>query len=178
MASLARRFTWKKWAPDVGENRELEGGPVLFLELATGLSAKQLHDIGDALGATREVKYASPNFENVPTDEMQPLIEGARKDFFAKIKALVVEAMGAYVRVFDGPHTVDGEPLATLDDYIAIMQQRADHGGPAIADLMAALTSFNSVTGPDELFSRRSSGGARSTDAQRPAKASALTAAH
>ena len=174
MANLTRKFSWKKWAPDIGENRELEGGPVLFLDIATGLTPKQLAEVSERIAATRGVKYATAIVtESMGTDEMAAAFEGARLAYLSEVRAIREAALSPYVRVADGPHTVDGETLATLGDYLGLVQQRADMGLEATADLMAALSSFNSISGPDELFSRRSSGGARSTDAQRTATARA-----
>jgi hypothetical protein len=173
MATLARRFTWKKWAPDIGENRELEGGPVLFLELASGLTGEQLAAIGEALATMRSsIKYAPP----VPADDATPeerlaASKAAMADYLAAIRAVYVEAFAPYVRVHGGPHTVDGQPLANLNDYLRIIEEAADLGVNARGDLEAALARFNSIEGPDELFSLRSSGGARSTGAQRIAQA-------
>lgn len=156
MANLKSRIRWKKWAPDVGENRTLEGGPVLFLELATDLTAAQLEEVAACL--KREG-------EKVTTlDELR-----------VGMRARFVEALGPYVRVHAGPHTVDGQPLANLDDYLALVTQGAGLGADQLRELQAALVSFNSLDGPDELFSLRSSGGARSTGDQRPAKADAQT---
>ena len=44
------------------------------------------------------------------------------------MRSIIATALSPYVRVFDGPHTVDGEPLATLEDYLRLVQQRADLG--------------------------------------------------
>ena len=173
MANLTRRFTWKKWAPDIGENRELDGGPVLFLELATGLTAEQLTTTGEKLRELRAgIKYAAPELpESATSEERLASIKAAMASYLEAIRAVYVEALGPYVRVFEGPHTVDGQPLANLNDYLRIIEEAGDLGVNARADLEAALARFNGIGGPDELFSLRSSGGARSTDAQRTAKA-------
>lgn len=159
MAELKRRTRWKRWAPDVGENRELEGGPVLFLELAVDLTPAQLSEAIERIRNWDSEGVAS-------IDEVH-----------ARVGAAYVEALTPYVRVHGGPHTVDGQPLATLADYVALVQQSASRGVDQLRELTAALTSFNSMAGPDELFSLRRSGGARSTDAQSTAKADAGTAA-
>lgn len=173
MAALTRRHTWKKWAPDIGENRELDGGPVLFLELATGLTAERLAASGERLRELRSgIKYATPELpESATPDERLACSKSAMASYLAAIRAAYVEVLGPYVRVFEGPHTVDGMPLASLDDYLRIVEESADLGFNARADLEAAMAKFNSIDGPDELFSLRSSGGARSTDARRTAKA-------
>lgn len=152
MANLKSRIRWKKWAPDVGENRTLEGGPVLYLELATDLTAAQLEAVAEQLVAA-----------------------GEKVETMAALRAAMVARFGAalepYVRVHGGPHTVDGQPLATLGDYLALVTQGAGLGADHLRELHAAMLAFNSVTGPDELFSLRPSGGAASTDAPRVARA-------
>lgn len=187
MANLTRRWSWKKWAPDLGENREnidawKKGGsqgpsPGLYLELATGLTGRQMTELGAALGKAREVVYVKPQLaEGAPTEDVIAAYEAATKAYFAAIRAVFVEAMGPYVRVHAGPHTVDGEQLATLNDYLAIAEGALDRGVNARNDLELALVRFNSIEGPDELFSPRLSGGARSTDAQRTEPAAPKTA--
>lgn len=173
MANLTRRFTWKKWAPDLGENRELEGGPVLFLELASGLTGEQLAEVGDKLLAMRStIKYAQPALaEGATPEERLAASKAAMKDYLAAIRAAYVEAMKPYVRVHAGPHTVDGQVMADLNDYLRLAEEAADLGVNARGDLEAALTRFNSIEGPDELFWPRSSGGERSTGARSTAKA-------
>lgn len=177
MANLTRRFTWKKWAPDIGENRELEGGPVLFLELATGLTPLQMREVGEALLKARDVDYAKPCVpKDATAEQIMALYDAARCAFLAAIRAVWVGAMAPYVRVHGGPHTVDGEQLATLDDYLRISEQAVDMGSAARRDLELALVRFNSIEGHDELFLPRSSGGERSTDAQRTEPAERKTA--
>lgn len=160
MAQLQRRHTFKRWAPDIGENREvlerwLAGGeegecPGLFLELATGLTAEQLSHAFSAIGETRGG------------------LEETRKAF--------VEALGDYVRVHAGPHTVDGMEVGTLAQYLELVQTAADFGMQAVKELLAALRSFNSFTGPDQLFSLRRSGGQAGTGSPSVVKGSAPTA--
>lgn len=177
MANLTRRFTWKKWAPDIGENRELEGGPVLFLELASGLTPAQMRDVGEALSKAKDVEYAKVEVPEGATEEqVTALYEAARCEFLAAIRSVINTVLSPYVRVHGGPHTVDGEQLATLDDYLRICELAADTGLRARRELEQAFVRFNSIDGPDELFSPRSSGGARSTDAQSTAPAGRKTA--
>ena len=152
MAELKRRTRWKRWAPDLGENREIEDGPVLFLELATDLTPAQLTELAAVLAERGE-----------PTTSREGLVEA--------LKARYVAALGPYVRVHDGPHTVDGAPLATFDDYLALVTQGAGLGVQQLNELQLALVRFNSIEGPDELFLPRLSGGARTTGAQRTGKA-------
>lgn len=177
MANLTRRFRWKKWAPDIGENREIQGGPVLFLEIASGLTALQMREVGEALAKAGDVEYAKPEIpKDATTEQMTALYEAARSDYLRAIRGIMSAALSPYVRVHAGPHTVDGEQLATLDDYLRICELAADTGINARLDLEKAFVRFNSIEGPDELFLPRSSGGARSTDAQRTAAAERKTA--
>jgi len=147
MATLKSRIRWKKWAPDLGENRTLEGGPALYLELATDLTAQQLDEVGETLTAAGEFVRT-------------------RDELVAAMRTRFSAALGPYVRVHAGPHTVDGLPLATFDDYLSLVTQTAGLGAAQLRELHAALVSFNSVTGPDELFSLPRSGGVRTTDAR------------
>jgi hypothetical protein len=147
MATLKSRIRWKKWAPDLGENRTLEGGPALYLELATDLTAQQLEEAAEKLTARGE-----------------PVT--TRDELLASMRARFSEALGPYVRVHGGPHTVDGQPLATFDDYLALVTQGAGLGASQLRELQAAVVTFNSISGPDELFSLPRSGGGRTTDAQ------------
>lgn len=146
MAELKRRTRWKRWAPDIGENRELEGGPVLFLELAVDLTPVQLSEMSERLRSSSEAQ--------------------TMEEFRADMRRAYVEALGPYVRVHGGPHTVDGQPLATLEDYLALVTQSASAGVEQLRELVAAVVSFNSITGPDELFSLPRSGGVRTTGAR------------
>lgn len=146
MANFDRQYSFRKWAPDIGDNRERET-PGLWFELATGLAEAQLKAI---------------------SGRVTKALEDMRgKDSVAEVKAIQCaaysEAFGPYVRVIDGPHSIAGMPLATLADYIGIVQQQADFGTTALNDLHAAVNRFNSFSGPDELFLLRRSGGSRST---------------
>lgn len=181
MANLTRRFTWKKWAPDIGENRELPE-PVLYLELATGLTGEQMEAIKTGLRSARGVKLVLPveptkeELEAGAAPVPAEAYTAAGKAWLAAVRAVYVETFAPFVRVHGGPHTVDGQALATLDDYLRLTEECADLGVAARRELEAAVSRFNSVSGPDELFSLRSSGGARSTDAQSTAKGGSPTA--
>lgn len=156
MANLSRRTRWKKWAPDIGDNRELieawnaadEEGPCpgLFLELAVDLTPAQLSEAADRLRSSVDVHTMD--------------------EFRAEMRKSYNEALGPHVRVHGGPHTVDGQPLATLDDYLALVTASASAGAEQLRELMAAVVSFNSLRGPDELFSLPRSGGVRTTGAR------------
>jgi hypothetical protein len=114
--------------------------------------------------------------EGASIEEITALYETAKASYLGNLRAAFGAALKPYVRVHDGPHTVDGEQLATLDDYLKLVEQMGDLGVRARLELETALVRFNSIEGPDELFSLRSSGGARSTGAQRTARAAKKTA--
>ena len=157
MADLKRRHTFKRWAPDIGENRELDGGPVIFLEIATGLTADQLKEATTALTEMKRGETADELREN--------------------IKAAFVEALTPFVRVHGGPHTVDGLPLATFDDYVALTQRSIDMGRRALNDVWQVLVEFNRFGGGnDELFLPRRFGGSASTGGPSVVKNTAPTA--
>ncbi len=163
MANLTRRYSFKKWAPDIGENRELPGGPVLFLEIATGLSQAQMEAIAEQLKAARSVELAKPDLAALPEGERNAAARAALQGYIEALCGVMVDALSPYVRVHGGPHTVDGQPLATLADFLRLTAQSADMGVNARAELEAAVATFNSMEGPDELFSLRRSGGTAST---------------
>lgn len=179
MANLDNVFSWERWAPNIGDNRTRAGGPVLWLQLATGLTAAQLAGMKTRWGGIAKVPLELPP---VVPDELPEAraaaIDATFTTFKAGVRAVVVGALGDLVRVEGGPHTVAGKPLATLEDYVGLIQERADMGFPALGELRGALERFNSMEGPDELFSRRSSGGARSTDAQSTEPGEPPTAVH
>lgn len=158
MAELKRRTRWKKWAPDLGENRDLPDGPALYLELAVDLTAEQLSEAAERI--------------------RQWDAEGAAtvREVYERIGVAYTAALTPYVRVHGGPHTVDGETLATLADYVRLVQRAASGGSDQLKELMAALSSFNSIKGPDELFSLPRSGGVRTTDARSNDAAASPTA--
>lgn len=149
MTDFNQQHSFRRWAPDIGDNRDtnVRETPGLYFELATGLSEAQIKGIKDRVAKSM--------------DDMKG------KDSVAEVKAIQCtaysEALGPYVRIVDGPHSVAGMPLETLADYIGIVQQQADFGTTALNDLHAAVNRFNSFSGPDELFLLRRSGGLAST---------------
>lgn len=181
MANLKRRFTFKRWAPDIGENREVPEGERLYLELAVGLTDQQLRDAMRAL--------QTPPVEPPEAAELQKRVEaadseGAKLAVLQELEALTIRlsiahfdaALGAFVRVHGGPHTVDGKPLATFGDYVTLVTDSRDAGAHAMGELVAALRRFNSLEGPDELFSPRRSGGSAGTGSKSVVKEDSPTA--
>lgn len=154
MADLKRRHAYRRWAPDIGENRELEGGPALWFEVATGLTAQQLMD---ARNRFAELRSEVAGQSDIPAIK-------------AKLSQAFLEAFGEFLRVVGGPHTVGQKSLASIADYIDIVQEQADFGQLALKDLVATIERFNSFGGPDELFLQRRSGGEASTPPRSAAK--------
>ncbi len=164
MTNLTRRWSWKKWAPDIGENLETRPeGPLLFLELATGLAGRQTTEAGEVLRKLREVKLAAPDVTGLDEAAAREAFDASIKTWLAAVRAVYIEALGPYVRVAGTPNTVDGLPCNTLDEYLQVLELGADLGVRARSELEAALTRYNSLEGPDELFSRPSSGGVPTT---------------
>lgn len=141
MVALTRRHGFRKWCPDIGENRDLPEDERLYLEVAVGLTKQQLVEVGERINQAAS----------------------AKGDIAEAVRAAYVDALTPYVRVFEGPHTVDGMRLETLGDYVHIVQQGRDAGLVALRDVLAAVQRFNSFAGPDELFSLRHSGGSAGT---------------
>jgi hypothetical protein len=159
MGKLKQRFTFKRWAPDIGENRDLEE-PAIWFELATGLSADQLKTVREVLGTPLEQRDVPEGLDGAALEAAAEASLQATKD---GVRRRLVEAIGQYVRIVGGPHSIDGAPFATLDEYLCIVQQQADCGLLAVSDLTAAVFTFNSFSGADELFSPRRSGSSAST---------------
>lgn len=148
---LKRRSTFRRWAPDIGENRDLPT-PGLYFELATGLGMEDIIAIRQRLSQSVEVP------EEVALEQkLQALKDGVLKRW--------LEALGSHVRIVGGPHSIAGRPLESLEDYVRIVMDQADLGGLAMGDLRDALLSFNTFSGGDELFLQRRSGSSASTAA-------------
>lgn len=173
MANLKRRHAFKRWAPDIGENRDLikewqDGGedgsaPGIWFELATGLTPVQLQEINVRCGVP--IEPTPP----LPEDATSEQLAGAGVAAVAHVKDSLrrnfVDGLGPYVRVVGGPHSIEGAQLETFDDYVRIVQAQADFGQLALKDVMAAHRAFNTFGGGDELFLRRRSGSSASTAA-------------
>lgn len=162
MGKLKQRFTFKRWAPDIGENRDLDE-PAIWFELATGLSEAQLKAVRAKLGTPLEPHDVPEGLKGEALEAAHAASLQATKD---GVRRRLVEAIGPYVRIVGGPHSIDGAPMATLDEYLVIVQQQADCGLLAISDLTTTLFAFNSFSGADELFSPRRSGSSASTAAR------------
>lgn len=96
MANLETLHQWRRFAPDIGNNRDLEPEQQLLLEVKVGLSFKEL-------------------------GEYQAALKPAAKEGHEAMLRL----MRDYVRVVGGPHTIGGEQVATLDDYWSAISKYA-----------------------------------------------------
>lgn len=163
MANLKRRHAFKRWAPDIGENRDLPE-PALYLEVAVGLTAETLNSVLSALAAP--IKPPPPLDKSLTGEALIAALKARTEANLLGLRQHYAKALAPYVRVFGGPHTVDGMRLETLEDYFALVQAANDYGAEAIKELIAALRTFNSFSGSDELFSLRRSGGLGSTATQ------------
>lgn len=160
MTALKRRHAFKRWAPDIGENRDIiadwqKGGekgpaPGLWFELATGLAPADISGIRERMARDLDIP------EDLPGPESLAAVKTG-------LRLRYLEAFGKYVRIVGGPHSIEGRPLEKLEDYLSIIEDQSDFGKVAVTDLFTALLSFNSFTGPDELFLQRRSGSLVST---------------
>jgi len=162
MANLKRRHAFKRWAPDIGENRDLDE-PAIWFELATGLTDDQLCEVREVLGRPIEPQPKVP--AELKGDALTEFFKARIETSKANVRARMTDALGPYVRIAGGPHSIDGSPLVTLEDYLCIVQRQADFGSLAMKDLLAAHRAFNNFGGGDELFLLRRSGSSASTAA-------------
>ena len=154
MADLTRTHRWESFVPDLGDNRA-QPKP-FFLLIASGLTKENLrafHASLDALGA-RMVEVAD---------------DAARIDAWAEVFA-------PYVQMGDEPLVIDGKPIATLRDYLALLLVEVQ-GQYNTIELSLALADYNSFQGTRRLFFERLSGGPLSTPALSSEKAAPPRAA-
>lgn len=178
MANLKRRFAFKRWVPDIGDNREQEPKNQLALELAVHLTTEQMEELDEALTTVPSVDYSDLEeaFTAAADDEARREIN--RKStarMLDTLRDVRVKAFEPYVRIVGGPHTINGAPLNTVADYIGFAGTSRDGGTLMVGELLAALRAFNSLSGADEVFSVRRSGGSASTGTPSVVKDSAPT---
>lgn len=178
MANLTRRHTFKRWVPDIGDNREQEPKNQLALELAVHLTMEQMDALDDALSVVPTIDLSAEEaaFAAATTEEEKREINRKSEEKTLQVLAdLRIQAFKPYVRVVGGPHTINGEPLNDIGDYIRFAQTARDAGTLMVGELLAALRSFNSLRGADEVFSLRRSGGSASTGSPSVVKDNAPT---
>ncbi len=140
---LTRLWHWQKFFPNVGNNLELREQDQLYLEVAVGLSKVELKRLSEAIGDLEGLTFEA----------------GAKQ---------LADAWRPFVRLAPGAHTLEGKPLASIDDYIgAVITQ------PGLFNLMelsAEAGRLNSIRGTQALFSQRLAGGGASTSKPSTAK--------
>jgi len=159
MAILSRTYRWEKFAPDLGENLSLPPEARLHLEIASGISAKQLDDVMHGLKAAWEAGRA----------------EGDAKEKEQLVLNSFSAALEPVVRVV-GTNSVAGADVRTLREYVGVVASM--RGRYNLDELTRALMAFNSLEGTEKLFSERHSGGLLTTRALSAAKAGETTGAH
>lgn len=156
MATLSRKFRFEAWAPNIGENLELAPASRLYLGLAVGLTAEQ---ISEARAKLREAITLPDQPETEDETERKIWLDAV----FLKWRTRHIDAIGAYVKVNDGPHVIDGVSVATLDDFLKLLQSTTDFGQTFIREVFDALWLANTADGHREVFSQRPSGGVATT---------------
>lgn len=178
MANLTRSYAFRRWVPDIGDNREQEPKNQLALELAVHLTTAQMDEVEAALLRVPEVDFGDLEeaFRTASTpEERQEINRQSTARMLDTLLAVRTKAFEPYVRVVGGPHTINGQPLASVRDYIAFAQSCRDGGTLMVGELLAALRAFNSLTGHNEVFSQRRSGGSAGTGTPSVVKDSAPT---
>lgn len=145
MANLGL-IRWQKYAPDVGNNRELPSHQQLVLEVAVGLTKLQLQSLRFTLPLTP----AAPD----ETDEQKAAREAADE---AAGLDLAASVWGAFVRLKGDQHTVGDKKVSDLRSYLGAVP------ATGVYEVGRILRHLNSLTGAEELFSERSSGGLSTT---------------
>jgi len=129
MAELTRTFKWEKFVPDLGDNRNLE--KPFFFEVASGLSKLEFKE---AMGIWSQ-------------------LAGTEADMCAKAAA----SLAPYVRLGSEPLSVSGQPITTLEAYLALTIEQPSMSG--WMELAMAIKYLNSLDGTRELFFARPFGG-------------------
>lgn len=153
MADITRTYRWEKFAPDLGNNLELEEAKRFYLEIASGLPPARLVQFEEDIG------------------------KAAKAENVAESAALYTAAMNGLVRVV-GENTIAGTPVNTIKDYVALLIGTPETSVDLfnLIEVTVALREFNSLTGQARLFWRRHSGGLLSTPGQSVAKSASPTA--
>lgn len=131
MAELSLR-RWVAFIPDIGNNRTLPPAEQVALEVASSLTKEEL------LRFREQMKDVT-------------LREGEDND------AARIRVLSEFVRLANGPHTLGGVEVKTLDDYVRVCLLMPDQYN--LRELFSAVGYFNSLAGADALFSERRSGG-------------------
>ena len=157
------RYKWVRYVPDIGNNRELE--TPLLLEVRTGLSRDELRAWSEAVAkAQQPVIDLFDSEPNAPEEKF--LATKAATD------AEMARVISENVRLV-GTHTVDGEPLETMAQYLAIVDRLATSAHAK--ELIRLVPHLNTLREEDALFSERLSGGLATTPRRSAAKSAGPT---
>lgn len=180
-----RLIHWQRFAPNLGDNLELLTDQ-LTIEVAVGLSKTELAAFDRAIGAS----HAGPELVEVERLHAEWKTNPATNDaaataFLAQLEAAnakqaeayaakLAEAWADFVRIGPGNHSINGQPLTCLRDYLGFVCGQA--GQFNFIELQAEVARANSVKETRALFSPAPSGGRSSTQPQNGAKAGSPTA--
>lgn len=170
MADLSILHRWERFAPDIGNNRQLPEADRLWLEVKSSMTRAELIAFNQRLADLHRERGALVE-KQLKALERNDGTAAAQADFEANLEALVVAgytaALSEVARVV-GRNTLGGAPCNTLEEYLAAVHQLAD--GFNVLELVAAVKDANSVGGSTQLFSGRRSGGWAGTRAQSAAE--------
>ncbi len=138
MANLTRTYRWLRYIPDLGDNRELP--KPFYLELTSGLTKLALAGFYERLRVWSEEKH-----------------EGAEA-FVEATTAL----LSPHVRMGAEPLSLEGRPITTLREYIAMGLDVL--GESPVLELVRMVREYNELgEGPKLVFFERPSGGTSTT---------------
>lgn len=175
MPSLSR-ITWHRFEPRIGNNTELPVEQRFFLEVARGLTKEQLKAFGEAFfrqpesdGLTDEQVAALSNDEQAKrTEALKAAETRAHDERVAELKR--------WVRFGSQTLVVDGQVIENVGAYLDFFDAQANRF--EWLELARELYRVNSITGNEELFSARPSGGSSSTADQSTARGAIQKAVH
>lgn len=147
MANLTA-IRWEKWAPAIGKNLKLPLHEQLRFNIGVGLSTTQLQE----LTASQVVERPEPPADETP-EQRKSRLDAEWKAHLDRLAA----GLSPYAKLL-GTHTIDGKTINSLRDYLEAVPYHV------AVDVMRVVLRWNSLSGGDELFSARSSGGAPTTD--------------
>lgn len=166
MANFEKAFHFRRFVPNIGNNKQLPQPDQLALELATGMTKVDVLAFNS--GIRTSLKSVPPPF--VAPEGMTPeAADEAKANAVLDHRAGVLAGIwGPYVRLEHGGHTIEGRPVGNLGEYLrALIGQ---NGSFAIMEISNEVARLNSVDGTLALFSDALSGGSAGTDDQSSAK--------
>ncbi len=181
-----RLIHWQRFAPNLGTNLELLTDQ-LTIEVAVGLSKTELAAFDRAIGASHagpelveverlhaEWKATAASINEEGATAFLAQLEAANAKQEAAYATKLAAAWAEFVRIGPGDHSINGEPLTCLGDYLRFVCGQA--GQFNFIELQAEVARANSVKETRALFSPAPSGGRSSTPPQNGAKVGSPTA--